>query len=116
MQGKYSDGKTIDRVAPAGGVVAGELYRINGWNGICEVDTDATETFAMNVDPVPTFWIAIPAAVAAASGAILYMPPATGGVGSTALTATATGNIAAVKVVVDKDANNIVGVKILNIS
>lgn len=116
MQGKHSDGKTIPAVAITGGVTAGELYRIDGWNGICETDTDATKTFALNVDPVPVFWITVPAAVAAAAGAILYMPSATGGVGSTALTATATGNVAAVKVVVAKDANNVVGGKILNIS
>ena len=114
MQGKYSDGKTMDAVAIAGGVVAGELYRINGWNGICEVDTDAGETFALNVDPTAFFWIKIPAALAAAVGAKLYMPAASGGVGSTALTATTT-DVPALRVVVAKDANNIVGARLLNI-
>jgi hypothetical protein len=112
---KFSDGKTIDAVAITGGVVAGELYRIAGWNGICEVDTDEGETFAMNVDPTALFWVEIPAALAAAAGAILYMPAATGGVGKTALTATTTDK-AALKVVVAKDGNNIVGARLLNIS
>jgi predicted RecA/RadA family phage recombinase len=113
-QGKYSDGKTINVVAPAGGAVAGQLYRINGWNGVCEVTAAAGETFALNIDPTFTFYIPMPAAVAAAQGDVLYMPPATGGVGATALTATAAGNVAAVKVHEAKDANNIVGVRILN--
>lgn len=116
MQGKYSDGKTKSAVAPAGGAVAGELYRINGWNGVCEVAAAATETFAQNVDPTAFFWIRIPAAVAAAEGDILYMPAAAGGVGSTDLTATPTSNVAALKVVVAKDANNYVGARLLNIA
>lgn len=115
MGHRYSDGKAIDAVAPSGGVVAGELYRIAGWNGVCSVDTAATETFALSVDPAALFWITIPAAVAAAAGAILYMPAATGGVGSTDLTATSTSNKAALKVVIAKDSNNVVGARILNI-
>lgn len=115
MGHKYSDGRAIDAVAITGGVVAGELYRIAGWNGVCEVDTPAGETFALNVDPAALFWITIPAALAAAAGAILYMPAATGGVGSTDLTATTTDK-AALKVVVAKDGNNVVGARLLNIS
>lgn len=112
MQGKFSDGKTKDAVAIAGGVVAGELYRINGWNGICEVDTAAGATFALNVDPTAFFWVKIPSALAAAEGATLYMPAASGGVGSTALTAVTT-DVPALKVVVAKDANNYVGARLI---
>lgn len=115
MQGKYSDGKTKSAVAPAGGAVAGELYRINGWNGICEVSTPAGETFAQNVDPTAFFWVKVPSGLAAAEGAILYMPAASGGVGSTDLTAT-TSDKPALKVVVAKDGNNYVGARLLNIS
>lgn len=113
-QGKYTDGRTINVVAPAGGVMAGRLYRINGWNGVAEVDAAAGETFAMNIDPVFTFYIPMPSGVAAALGDVLYMPTASGGTGATALTATATSNVAAVKVHQAKDANNIVGVRLLN--
>jgi hypothetical protein len=116
MQGKYSDGKTMDAVAPTGGAASGELYRINGWNGICEVATDATKTFALNIDTTSLFWVKIPVAVVAGVGDVLYMPPATNGVGSTALTATATANVAALKVVVAKDANNYVGARLLNVA
>jgi len=112
MQSKVSDGKTMDAVAPTGGAVAGELYRVNGWNGICEVTTDATKTYALNVDNTSFFWVKIPAALAAAVGATLYMPAASGGVGSTALTAVAT-DVPALKVVIAKDANNYVGARLI---
>ena len=115
-QGKWSDGKTINVVAPAGGVTAGKLYRIDGWNGVAELTVAAGATFPLNIDPTFEFLIPMPAAVAAAVGAVLYMPPASGGAGETALTATATGNMAAVKVTQAKDANNIVGVRLLNVS
>lgn len=115
MQGKYSDGKTRDAVAPTGGAVAGEFYRLNGWNGICEVATAVGETFAQNIDPIPFFWVKVPAGLAAAVGAILYIPAASGGVGSTDLNATTTDK-PALKVVVAKDSNNYVGARILNIS
>lgn len=113
-QGKYSDGKSINVVAPAGGVVAGRFYRVDGWNGVCEVTTAAGEIFALNVDPTYLFYIPIPGAVAAARGAFLYIPPASTD-GITALTATATANSKAVKVEEAKDGNNIVGVRILNV-
>ncbi len=113
-QGKYSDGKSIRAVAPAGGAVAGRLYRMDGWNGVCEVDTVAGAGFALNVDPTSLFYIPMPAGVAGARGAVLYVPPATVGDATAALTATATGNVAAVKVEEAKDANNIVGVRLLN--
>lgn len=114
MQGKYSDGKTINVVAPAGGVVAGRLYRVDGWNGVPEVNAAAGETFAMNIDPTYTFYILAPVGFTGARGDIGYMPPASGGAGATALTATATSNVAAVKVHTAKDGNNIVGVRLLN--
>lgn len=113
-QGKYSDGKTINVVAPSGGVVAGRLYRIDGWNGVCEVTTAEDEVFALNVDPTALFYIPIPAAVVAARGAILYIPVASTD-GMTALTATASTNSKAVKVEEAVDANDIAGVRVLNV-
>jgi hypothetical protein len=116
MQGKYGDGKTIDVVAPAGGVLAGHLYRISGWNGLAEIAAAAGETFPLNIDPAFMFYIPMPADVAGALGAVLYMPTASGGVGDTDLTATSTSNVAAVKVTQAKDASNVVGVRVLNVS
>ncbi len=112
MQGKFSDGKTRDAVAPAAGAVAGEMYRANGWNGVCEVDTAVGATYAQNVDPTAFFWIKVPVAVAAAVGATLYMPAAATAAGSTTLTAVTT-DVPALKVVIAKDANNYVGARLI---
>lgn len=114
-QGKYQDGKTVNVVAPAGGVTAGSLYRISGWNGVAEITVAAGETFPLNIDPTHVFYIPMPSGVAAAIGAVLYIPTASGGVGATDLTATATSNSKAVKVHQAKDGNNIVGVRVLNV-
>lgn len=116
MAGKVSDGKTIDVVAPAGGVVKGRLYRISGFNGVAEVDAAAGATFALNIDPTAIFSILTPAAYAPAVGDVGYLPPASPQTGSTALTATATGNTAAVKVVTVPDANDYADVRLLNVS
>lgn len=110
-QGKYSDGRTIDVVAPTGGVTAGNFYRVSGWNGIAELTVAAGETFPLNIDPTYVFYTPMTTADAAAVGALLYVAP-----GGGLLTATATGNVAAAKVHQAKDANNIVGVRLLNIS
>lgn len=112
---KISDGKAINVVAPAGGVVGGRCYRISGWNGMAQVDAAAGETFAMLVDAEAVIRQPIPAGVTGAVGDTLYVPTATGQVFSTALTATATSNAAAAKIVEAKDGNNIAAFRLLNV-
>lgn len=114
-QGKYADGKTIDVVAPVGGVLAGHLYRISGFNGVAEITAAAGETFPLNIDANFMFYVPIPSGVAAALGAVLYMPAA-GGVGDTDLTATVGSNALALKTTQAKDANNVIGCRVINVS
>ena len=114
--GRSGDAKSITVTAPAGGVVDGELYRISGFNGVAFATAVAGAQVALDIDPTGAFEITIPAALNPAVGDVLYMPPASGGVGSTALTTTAAGNVAAVKVRKAKDANNVIEAQILNIS
>ena len=114
MGHKYSDGKTLSvAAAPAGGLVAGRGYRVNNWNGVAELDAAANAASYLTIDPVAVFYIKIPAAVPAAQGDTLFMPPA-GGAAEAVATNAAAGNVAAFKVHEAKDANNIVGVRILN--
>lgn len=103
---RVSDGKTVRRTAPAGGVVKDEFYRVGGFNGFAMQSADAAEEFAMEIDPRAVHRFDIGAGVAAAAGDVLYMPPAGGN--ATALTATAAGNVAAIKVTLTKDADNII--------
>ena len=116
MPGKYSDGKALNFVAPAGGVLAGRLYRVAGWNHIALVDALVGETYVGEVDPAANYRIPVPAGLAGAVGDVYYFPPASPQVGSTALTATATANVIAVKVTEAKDGNNIMGVRVLNVA
>ena len=116
MPGKYSDGKALNFVAPAGGVLAGRLYRVGGWNHIAVTDAAAGETYAGEVDPMANYRIPVPAGLTGAVGDVYYLPPASPQTGSTALTATAAGNVLAVKVTEAKDGNNIMGVRVLNVA
>lgn len=115
MGHKYSDGKTV-RIAsvPVGGFMAGRGYRANGWNGVAELDAAAGAPADLTIDRNFTFFIKVPAAVPGALGDMIYMPPA-GGAADTVATVTATGNVPAFKVHEPKDANNMVGVAVLNI-
>jgi len=116
MGHKYSDGKTVPiAAAPAGGFQAGRGYRANGWNGVAELDAAVGARADLTIDSNFMFWIKVPAAVAGAQGDVIYMPPA-GGAAETVATATATGNVAAFKVHEAKDANNVVGVRVLNVA
>lgn len=113
-QGKYSDGRAIHVTAPAGGVVAGTLYRIDGWNGVAEVTAAAGATIALNIDPTYLFYVPSPAGFAGTIGLVGYVPPATAGSATSAITATSTANVPAVKVTKAKDGNGIMGVRVLN--
>jgi hypothetical protein len=112
---KYTDGKTVTVVAPAGGVAANRGYRVSGWNGVAELSADATANAVLTIDPAATFYIKVPAAFTGALGDVIYMPPA-GGAAESVATATSAGNVAAFKVHEAKDANHIVGVRVLNIA
>lgn len=111
--GKVSDLRSVDVVAPAGGVVAGVFYRISGWNGFATVTAAAGVTFALQISDDEMFEINV-GALAFVKGAVLYITP--GGAGIADLTATAAGNIPAIKAVEAKDVNNIAWVKVLNIA
>jgi hypothetical protein len=119
MGNKKTEGATIDATVPGGQtVVKGELYRIDGWNGIAMstvLPTDPELGVALENDNQAIWYITIPAAVAAARGDVLYWTAGTGfKKGSTDLSATVAGP-PAVKVEEAKDANNVVGVRVLNI-
>ena len=114
--GKYSDGKSIPAIAPSGGVLANRLYRIDGWNGVPTKDAAGGEGFALQVDPTALVFIEVPSGLTVGTrGMVLYIPAATSGDATNALTATATDNVPAVKVEQIKDAANLVGVRILNV-
>jgi predicted RecA/RadA family phage recombinase len=109
--GKLSDGKTINSVAPAGGVVAGNPYRIGGWNGVAEVTAAAGTTFAMNIDPAAEFYLPITAGDTPAVGAPIYITAAN------VLTVTATSNTLYGKAMSTKDtANNRFSCRLLNVA
>lgn len=114
------EGQAIDVVSPGGSVeiFKGELYRIDGWTGIAMshvLPTDPELGFALEVSD-RIWYIEMPAAVAAARGAVLYWSAGTGfKTGSTDLVATgAIGQFPCVIVEEAKDGNNIVGVRVLN--
>lgn len=104
-------------VAPAGDFPFGELFRINGWNGIAMSHIATTDTVrSLDLEISDRVWyIKIPAAVAAAQGDFLYWTAGTGlKRGDTDLTATVTGT-PVLKVEEAKDANNYIAARILNV-
>lgn len=112
-QGKVHDGKSLQFTAAAGGVLKGEFYRREGINHVAWESAAAGVLYEGDVDPAAVFRIQIGAGVAAARGAVLYIPAADGN--ATAITATAAGNVPALFVVEAKDANNYVEARLLNI-
>src|SRR5580765_1835773 len=113
-----SDGKAVNvPVVPAGQYDFGELFRINGWNGIAMktvATADTVRAMAMEVSSERVWYFKIPN-IAAAVGAYLYWT--TGGTtkrGDTDLQVAVNG--APVLVVEEaKDANNYVGARVLNV-
>lgn len=103
-----SDGKAVDVVIPSGHdpVTKGDLIIADGWYGIAMNDGVVGDTIAIEVTQ-REFVFTIPAAVAAAKGAVLYLTSAG------AITATASGNTAALKVTKAKDSNNVIWAKLL---
>lgn len=114
-----SDGRAINvPVVPAGQYNFGELFRINGWNGIMMKTINTADTIraaAMETSSERIWYVLIPVAQAAAQGAYLYWTAGAGTKrGDTDLTATPTGTPIAV-VEEAKDANNFVGIRVLNV-
>jgi hypothetical protein len=113
------EGDAIDVVSPGGGVTItkGELYRIDGWNGIAMstvLPTDPELGLALEVRR-RVWYVKLPAATAAARGDVLYWTAGAGFKrGDTDLSATVAG-APACKVEEAKDANNIAGIVPLNI-
>jgi hypothetical protein len=114
-----TDGRAVNvPVVPAGQYNFGELFRINGWNGIALktiATADTLRAMAMEVSSERVWYFSIPAAVAAAQGAYLYWT--TGGTtkrGDTDLQAAVNG--APVLIVEEaKDGNNIIAARVLNV-
>jgi hypothetical protein len=114
-----SDGKAVNvPVMPAGQYNFGEMFRINGWNGIVmkTINTaDTNRAAAMEISSERIWYFLIPAAVAAAQGAYLYWTAGAGTKrGDTDLSATVAGTPVLI-VEEAKDGNNIVGARVLNV-
>lgn len=114
-----SDGKAINvPTVPAGQYNYGELFRINGWNGIMMKTINTADTVraaAMEISSERIWYVTIPGAVAAAQGAYLYWTTGAGTKrGDTDLTATVTGT-PVLQVEEAKDGNNIIAARILNV-
>lgn len=111
-------GKAINFVAPAGWtVIKGELYRVDAWNHIAlstVLPTDPELGYAGEVSE-DIWYVQLPSGLTANKGDILSWPNANAtNVGILSLT---TGSAhPACKVEEAVDANNIAGIRVLNIS
>lgn len=109
---RVHDGAAIEFVAPTGGVVADEFYRISGFNLIAVTDAAEGETFAGEIHPAYVYRVKVPAGVTANKGSILYIPSA--GAVNTDLTNTVTANIPALLVTEAKDAGHVCEARLIN--
>jgi hypothetical protein len=114
-----SDGKAVNVPAvPAGQYNFGELFRINGWNGIMMktvATADTNRAAAMEVSSERIWYCLLPAGVTGTLGQYLYWTAGAGTKrGDTDLTATVTGTPVAV-VEEAKDGNNIAAIRVLNV-
>jgi hypothetical protein len=105
--------------APAGVITKGDLYRLNGWNGIAlksiaAADTVRTLDFEISAERI--WYIKLPAALNPAVGDPLYWTAGAGFKrGDTDLAAAVVGSPAA-KVEEAKDANGWCAVRVLNLA
>jgi hypothetical protein len=104
--------------APAGVFTFGDLYRINGWNGIAMksiASGDTVRTLDLEIAPDRIWYVKLPAALTPALGDFLYWTAGAGlKRGDTDLTATVTGSPVC-KVEEVKNANGYAAVRVLNI-
>lgn len=105
-------------VAPAGDFPFGDLFRINGWNGIALTHiatTDTVRSLDLEISPDRIWYIKAPAGWAPAIGDYGYWTAGAGlKRGDTDLAAAVVG-APIVKVEEIKDANGYVGVRVLNV-
>jgi hypothetical protein len=104
--------------APAGqALVFGDLYRLNGWNGIALSAIGASDTVRsldFEIAPDRIWYVKLPAGVTPALGDVLYWTTGTGFKrGDTDLSASVLGSPAC-KVEEVKDANGYAAVRVLN--
>lgn len=120
MGQKKSDGKASvsGYTWPAGVYTFGDLYRLNGWNGIIMASiasTDVARTAGMQFDAESVWYVKLPAALTPSVGDFLYWTAGAGlKRGDTDLTATPTGTPVA-KVEEAKNANGYAAVRVLNV-
>lgn len=103
---------------PAGTYTFGELFRLNGWNGVILKTIGAADTDRvadMEISPDRIWVVKLPAALSPALGDYVYWTAGAGiKRGDTDLTATVTGAPVA-KVEEVKDANGYAAVRVLNV-
>ena len=103
---------------PAGTFSFGDLYRLNGWNGICLrniATTDTDRLVDMEFSSERIWYVKLPAALNPAVGDFLYWTAGAGlKRGDADLTATVTGSPVC-KVEETKDANGWAAVRVLNV-
>jgi hypothetical protein len=104
--------------APAGDFPFGDLFRINGFNGIALTHiavADTVRTLDLEISPSRVWYVKLPAGVTGTQGTYLYWTAGAGlKRGDTDLTATPTGTPVCV-VEETKDANNYAAVRVLNV-
>ena len=104
---------------PAGTITYGDLYRLNGWNGVAlkNIATgDTVRTADMEISSERIWYVKLPAALNPALGDPLYWTAGAGFKrGDTDLAAAVVGSPAC-KVEEVKDANGYAGVRVLNLA
>jgi hypothetical protein len=102
---------------PAGTFTFGDLYRLNGWNGIllkAIAAADTVRTADMEISPARVWYVKLPA-ISPALGQYLYWTAGAGlKRGDTDLTLTVTGSPVAIVEEV-KDGNGYAAVRVLNV-
>lgn len=103
---------------PAGTFTYGDLYRLNGWNGICLKNIasgDTVRSADMEISAERIWYVKLPAALNPALGDYLYWTAGAGlKRGDTDLAAAVVG-APVCKVEEVKDANHFCGVRVLNV-
>lgn len=104
--------------APAGDYPFGDLFRINGINGIALTHiavADTVRVLDLEISPARVWYVKLPAGVTGTAGTYLYWTAGAGVKrGDTDLTATPTGTPVAF-VEETKDAGNYAAVRVLNV-
>jgi opacity protein-like surface antigen len=104
--------------APAGDFPFGDLFRINGINGIALTHIAAADTVRsldLEISPARIWYVKVPAGATVNQGTYLYWTAGAGlKRGDTDLTATVTGSPVAF-VEETKDANNYAAIRVLNV-